>query len=143
MLYSATVTIAAGSAGDAAMTAAKSLEALRTHLPAPLQSLQYSVALNPSQAAIEAQRMVVLPQLVDDARKLAQSLAAATGVGVGNIRSISDSGGGAPVGAVYPGNIVPVGMIGAIYDPVLVPQPALPSSTQYTFSLTVVFATVP
>src|SRR6185369_9161892 len=45
MIYSATVTIAAGSAIDTA----NRLEALRTHLVAPLQNLQYSIAFNASQ----------------------------------------------------------------------------------------------
>ena len=89
ILYSATVAIPAGSAIDTA----KSLESLRTHLPAPLQSLQYSVAFNPSQATVDAMRQVVLPQLLDDSRKSAQSLAAAAGVKLGAIRSISDSAG--------------------------------------------------
>ena len=52
ILYSATATIAAGSAMDTA----KLLETLRAHLPDPLQSLQYSVAFNPSQATIDAAR---------------------------------------------------------------------------------------
>src|SRR5260370_3415463 len=89
MLYSATVAIPAGSAIDTA----KNIETLRTHLPAPLQSLQYSVAFNPSQATVDAMRQVVLQQLLDDSRKLAQSLAAAAGGGLGAIRSISDSAG--------------------------------------------------
>ena len=89
ILYSATVAIPAGAAIDTA----KSLETLRTHLSAPLQSLQYSVAFNPSQATVDGMRQVVMPQLLDDSRKLAHSLAAAAGVGLGAIRSISDSAG--------------------------------------------------
>jgi len=127
ILYSATVTIPAGSARDAA----KSLDALRTKLPDPLRSLQYSVAFNPSQASIDAARQVVMPQLMDDARKVAQSLAAVSGVKVGAIRSISDAG-----GIPYPGNLVPVGyfVVG------LLSYPTLPSSARYTLSLNVVFA---
>jgi hypothetical protein len=132
ILYSATVTIAAGSAMDAA----KSLETLRTHLQAPLESLQYSMAVNPSQATVDAMRQVVMPQLLDDSRRLAQSLAAANGVKVGAIRSISDSA--VAVGGVY----VPVPMLVAIYDPLTGNLPSLPSSTQYTFYVNVVFATV-
>ena len=50
-------------------------------------------------------RQVVLPQLLDDSRKLAQSLAAAAGVRLGAIRSISDSAGvvggiGVPVSSI-------------------------------------------
>ena len=89
VFYSATVTIAAGSAIDTA----NRLEALRTHLPAPLQNLQYSVAFNASQAKVDAMRQTVLPQLMDESRKLAQSLASAAGVKLGAVRAVSDSGG--------------------------------------------------
>jgi hypothetical protein len=136
ILYSATVTVAAGSVRDAA----KGLEALRTHLQAPLVSLRYSVAVNPSQATVDAMRQVVMPQLMDDSRKLAQSLAAATGVKVGAIRSISDSAGaiGGVIANRLSGDFLPV----AIYDPLTAVLPSLPSSTQYTFYVNVVFATV-
>jgi len=114
------------------------------HLQAPLQSLQYSVAVNPSQATVDAMRKVVMPQLLDDSRILAQSLAAANGVKVGAIRSISDSAGA--VGGVY---LVPTAVLRSgdfspvnIYDPVTGNLPSLPSSTQYTFYVNVVFATV-
>jgi hypothetical protein len=129
MLYSATVAIPAGSAMDTA----KSLETLRTHLPAPLQSLQYSVAFNPSQTAVDAMRQVVLPQLLDDSRKLAQSLAAAAGVKLGAIRAIGDAAG---VYAILGGaTFLRVGDFSSV-----TPY-SQPSSTQVTFSLNVVFAT--
>jgi hypothetical protein len=139
ILYSATVAIPAGSALDTA----KNLEALRTHLPPPLQNLEYSVAFNPSQATVEAMRQVVMPQLLDESRKSAQSLAAASGVKLGAIRSISDS-----AGVGVPGNIVAVFRLGTFstltqYVGVLSGTLASPpSSTQYTFSLNVVFASV-
>src|SRR5438045_715989 len=82
--YVATVTIAGGSATDAA----KRLEALRTHLPDSLKSLQYSVAFQVSQAAVDSAWRVVLPQMLADAQKQAQSLAAVAGVKLGPIRSI-------------------------------------------------------
>ena len=148
MLYSATVTIAAGSAMDTA----KSLEALRTQLPAPLESLQYSVAYNPGQATVDAMRQTVIPQLLDDSRKLAQSLAAASGVKVGAIRSIGDSAGvvggilgSVPTAVERSGDFSSLSgsRLGAIGGFVLAtPYPLLPSSTQYTFYLNVVFATV-
>jgi uncharacterized protein YggE len=94
------------------------------------------MAVNPSQATVDAMRQVVMPQLLDDSRRLAQSLAAANGVKVGAIRSISDSA--VAVGGVY----VPVPMLVAIYDPLTGNLPSLPSSTQYTFYVNVVFATV-
>jgi hypothetical protein len=135
ILYSATVAIPAGSAIDTA----KGLETLRTHLPAPLQSLQYSIAFNPSQATVDAMRQVVTPQLLNDSRKLAQSLAAASGVKLGAIQSISDSSSVATgfLGSV-PTAVLRIGDFSQIFDPLA----SLPSSNQYTFSLTVVFAAV-
>ena len=118
------------------MDAARGLETLRTHLQAPLQNLQYSVAVNPSQATVDAMRKVVMPQLLDDSRRLAQTLATATGVKVGAIRSISDSTGA--VGGVY----LAAARLVTIYDPLTGNLPSLPSSTQYTFYVNVVFATV-
>jgi uncharacterized protein YggE len=134
LLYSATVAIPAGSALDVT----KRLEKLRTRLTAPLRSLQYSAAINPSQATVDDMRQVVMPQLLDDARSLAQSLAAATGVKVGAIRSISDSGGTA--GAV----LTQAERIGDFSGAVGIPDPltSVPSSTQYTFYVNVVFAAV-
>jgi uncharacterized protein YggE len=131
ILYSATVAIPAGSAMDTA----KRLETLRTHLPAPLQSLQYSVAFNPSQTKVDAMRQVVMPQLLDDSRKLAQSLAAAAGVKLGAIQSIGDSAGVSAGYYLVPTAAERVGgfLLGTPYS--------LSSGTQYTFYLNVVFAT--
>ncbi len=132
ILYSATVVIPAGSA----LEVAKNLETLRNHLPAPLLGLQYSVAFNPSQTKIDAMRQIVLPQLLDDSRKLAQSLAAVAGVKLGAIRSIGDVAGvfalvGAPT-AVF-----------RRYDLLTRTTPfSAPSGMRYTFSLNLVFATV-
>src|ERR1019366_3039554 len=138
MLYSATVALPAGSAMDTA----KGLEALRTHLPAPLQSLQYAVAFNPSLTTVDAMRQVVMPQLLEDSRKLAQSLAAATGVKLGAIRAIGDSAGVYAI--LVPTAAFRAGDFSALQSGVLlgIPSP-LPSSTQVTFSLNVVFATAP
>jgi hypothetical protein len=133
ILYSATATIAAGSAMDTA----KLLETLRAQLPAPLQSLQYSVAFNPSQATVDAMRQTVLPQMLDDSRNLAQSLAAASGVKLGAIRSIGDSAG---VSAGYVNGTFAVSLLGPVTGGILA---SLPSGTQYTYSLSVIFATVP
>jgi uncharacterized protein YggE len=88
-------------------------------------------------------RQVVTPQLLDDSRKLAQSLAAAAGVKLGAIRSISDSAGivggiGVPTAAARNGDFSAI--LGAL--PSIVSYP-LPSSTQYTFSINVVFAVAP
>jgi hypothetical protein len=138
ILYSATVTIPAASARDTA----KGLETLRTQLPAPLTDLQYSVAFNTSQNAIDAARQLALPQLMNDARTLAQSLAASAGVNLGSIRSIGDSaaaagipGAGVPVFAFRTGDFL-TGVLG--YAPF-----SLSSGTGYTLSLNVVFAIAP
>jgi uncharacterized protein (DUF1501 family) len=136
ILYSASAVLPAGSALDMS----KSLEAVRSHLPAPLRSLQYSVSFNPSQTALDAARQTLLPQLLDDSRKLAQSLAAATGVQLGAIRSISDSAGAA--GGVLGGAVQRSGDFTAILG-VYAVLAASPSSTQYTFSINVIFATIP
>ena len=132
MQYSATAAVPAG----AAMDMARSLEVLRAHPPAPLQSLQYAVAFNPSQATVDAMRLTLLPQLLDDARKSGQSLAAAAGIKLGPIRSIGDSAGVyAAVGAQRSGDFSSLLLGGLSYSP--------PSTNQYTFSLAVLFATVP
>ena len=136
ILYSATATIAAGSATDTA----KLLETLRAHLPDPLQSLQYSVAFNPSQATVDAMRQLVLPQMLDESRKLAQSLAAASGVTLGAIRSIGDSAGA--VGGVIANRLSGDFSVITGFPYFFVNPPSLPSSTQYTFYISVVFSTV-
>jgi hypothetical protein len=140
MLYSATATIAAGSAIDTA----NRLEALRSHLTAPLQNLQYSVAFNASQAKVDEMRQTLLPQLMDESRKLAQSLATAAGVKLGAIRSISDSGGNSAV-FLY-ATISQLVIFDSIFSGPLsgYPSALLPSSgTRYTFNLNVLFATAP
>lgn len=139
MLYSATATIASGSAMDTA----KNLESLRTSPLDPIQTVQYSVSFTPSQAKIEAMRQTLLPQLVDDSRKLAQSLASAAGVKLGAIHSISDPAGvaGYFLAAQRSGDF---SQILGVFDPSTgVPFPAKPSSSQVTFSINIVFATAP
>src|ERR1019366_3582012 len=89
-------------------------------------------------------RQAVVPLLLDDARRLAQSLAVAAGVKVGAIRSISDS---AAISAAF--LLVPAAAErNGDFSRLLAPYPvlagnltSLPSSAQYTFSLSVVFAT--
>jgi uncharacterized protein YggE len=106
------------------------------------------VTFNPSQAKIDAMRQTVMPQLVDDSRRLAQSLASAAGVKLGVIRSISDSpGAGRAVyayvstGAQRSGDF---SQILRVFDPATgVPFPGTPSSSQVTFSINVVFAVTP
>ena len=87
-------------------------------------------------------RQTLLPQLVDDSRKLAQSLAAAAGVKLGAIRSICDS----------PARSEPYMLTSesprsaaAISRRSLVgpARSSAPSNLQVTFSINVVFAVTP
>jgi uncharacterized protein YggE len=93
------------------------------------------MALNPSQATIEAMRQTTLPQLLDDARRAAQSIAAASGVKLGSIRAMSDSP-AATFAYVASGN--PALRSG---DFSMISYPVLASSARYTYYLNVVFAT--
>jgi uncharacterized protein YggE len=83
-------------------------------------------------------RRVVLPQLVAEAQKKAQSLADAAGLKLGPIKAIGDSAGGA-VGGIFAASRI-------IYDPATSylgsPYIGIGSGTQYTFFLNVVFGTV-
>ena len=138
MLYSATASIAAGSAIDTA----KNLESLRTSPPDPLQSLQYSVTFNPSQAKIDAMSQTLIPQLMNDSRRLAQSLASAAGVKLGAVRSISDSPGAAGAVLAYAGLFS--AQRGGNFSAILGALPFIaPSNLQATFSIPVVFAGTP
>ena len=87
MLYQFAFTVPAAGLKDAA----KKMEALRTSPPALLQSMQYTAALNASQATVDAARQTLLPQLFADAQKKAQSIAAAAGLKLGAIKSVSES----------------------------------------------------
>jgi hypothetical protein len=134
IFYQVTVTIPAASVTDAA----KNLEALRAKLPATLKSLQYSVAFNASQATVDAMRRVVLPQLVAEAQKKAQSLADAAGLKLGPIKAIGDSAGGAIGGFAVAGSRI------GDFSSLLLGPPSIGigSGTQYTFFVNVVFGTV-
>lgn len=84
-------------------------------------------------------RRVVLPQLVAEAQKKAQSLADAAGLKLGPIKAIGDSAGG-PIGGIFAASRI-------IYDPFTsyLGSPSIGgigSGTQYTFFVNVVFATV-
>jgi hypothetical protein len=71
--------------------ATKKLEALRISPPALLESMQYTAALNASQATVDATRQTLLPQLFADAQKKAQTIAAAAGLKLGAIKGVSES----------------------------------------------------
>ena len=112
------------------------------HLTEPLQNLQYSVAFNASQAKVDAMRQTVLPQLMDESRKLAQSLASAAGIKLGAVRAVSDSGGAYAVLLYDP----LTGSRSGDFSSLLLGYPSAlppPSGTRYTFYLNVVFATAP
>jgi uncharacterized protein YggE len=87
VLYQFTFSVPAAGLKDAA----KIMEALRTKPPDQLKSLQYSAALNASQSTVDAMRQTLLPQLFADAQKKAQTLAAAAGLKLGGVKSVSES----------------------------------------------------
>ena len=87
LVYQFTMSVAAGEFGSTA----KAAEALRAKLPAPLQSFQYAAGLNASPTTVEAMRQTLLPQLFEEARKKARTLAAAAGLTLGAIKGVSES----------------------------------------------------
>jgi uncharacterized protein YggE len=87
VLYQFTFSVPAAGLKDAA----KIMETVRLKPPALLKSFQYSAALNASQATIDAMRQTLLPQLLADAQKKAQNLAAAAGLKLGGVKGVSDS----------------------------------------------------
>ena len=72
-------------------TVNQKLEALRGAPPDPLQVVRYQSYLQVSGAAIETERQRVLPLLLADARKRADTLAAAAGLRLGAIAAVNDS----------------------------------------------------
>ena len=87
VLYQFTFSVPAAGLKDAA----KIMEALRAKPPDLLKGLQYSAALNASQSTVDAMRQTLLPQLFADAQKKAQTLAAAAGLKLGGVKSVSES----------------------------------------------------
>ena len=87
LVYQFNLSVPAGEFGSTA----KAAEALRTKLPAPLQSFQYAAGLNASPATVDAMRQTLLPQLFAEAQKRAQTLAAAAGLKLGAIKGVSES----------------------------------------------------
>ena len=81
-------------------------------------------------------RQTILPQLMEESRKAAQTLAAAAGIKLGAVRTVSDSGGA--YGLVFASRVGDFSSLLLGY-----PSALLSSGTQYTFYLNVVFATVP
>ena len=87
VLYQFTFSVPAAGLKDAA----KIMETLRTKPPALLKTFQYSAALNVSQATVDAMRQAMLPLLLAEAQKKAQTLAAAAGLKLGGVKGVSDS----------------------------------------------------
>jgi Protein of unknown function (DUF541) len=87
ILYQFTFSVPAAGLKDAA----KIMEVLRIKPPAMLKNFQYSAALNASQSTVDAMRQTLLPQLLADAQKKAQTLAAAAGLKLGGVKGVSDS----------------------------------------------------
>jgi Protein of unknown function (DUF541) len=112
--------------------AAKTMETLRAKPPAPLKNFQYSAALNASQATVDAMRQTLLPQLMADAQKKAQALAAAAGLKLGGVRGVSDSYFAS--GYSYPS------WISSSQFGVVSSSSVGGSGTQYTFNASVTFS---
>ena len=53
--------------------------------------MEYTAALNASQATVDAARQTLLPQLLADAQKKAQTLASAAGLKLGPIKGVIES----------------------------------------------------
>jgi uncharacterized protein YggE len=86
-VYQINFTVPAANLKDAA----KKLEALRLAPPPNLNGLQYAASVNAGAASLETARQTVLPQLLADAQKKAQFLAASAGLKLGTIKGVTES----------------------------------------------------
>jgi uncharacterized protein YggE len=127
VLYQFTFSVPAAGLKDAA----KIMEALRTKPPTQLKNFQYSAALNASQSTVDAMRQTLLPQLLADAQKKAQTLAAAAGLKLGGVRGVSES--------YYASGYSYASWISSSQN-VSGSSSAGGSGTQYTFSANVTFS---
>ena len=75
--------------------AAKKLESLRTAPPEAIKALQYSAVVNAGAASVETGRQTILPQLLAEAQKKAQFLAASANVKLGAVKGVTESSYGA------------------------------------------------
>ena len=71
--------------------AASKMETLRANPPALLKSLQYAAILNANQSTVDAMRQTLLPQIIAEAQKKAQTLAAAAGLKLGAVKGVTES----------------------------------------------------
>lgn len=112
--------------------AAKIMETMRTKPPALLKTFQYSAALNVSQATVDAMRQAMLPQLLAEAQKKAQTLAAAAGLKLGGLKGVSDS--------YYATGYSGTSWIGTSLYGGSFSSPTVGSGTQYVFNASVAFS---
>jgi len=112
--------------------AAKIMETLRTKPPDLLKGFQYSASLNASQATVDAMRQTLLPQLISDAQKKAQTLAAAAGLKLGAVKGVSDS--------YYPSGYSSSNWISTSQFLGGFTSSTSGSGTQYTFNASVTFS---
>jgi hypothetical protein len=87
------------------------LDSLRKNAPDGIDLTYSTGAFGPDQVAVQAAREKALPDLMNDARNRAQSVAAAAGLKLGNIQAVNDSS-AYPVG--YVGPVQPVVTVSAM-----------------------------
>lgn len=104
------------------------LEALRRNLPRGIREVSYSMVAGASERALEQLRQRLLPELLEEARKRAETLARAAGVRLGAIRSVNDATPLTPVQVV------------ASFTGVVIGLPAQPSNLRLTYPVTVQFS---
>ena len=128
ILYQFTFSVPAAGLKDAA----KIMETLRTKPPALLKALQYSAALNVSPATVDAMRQAMLPQLLAEAQKKAQTLAAAASLKLGGVKGVSDS--------YYASGYSGANWISSSQFPGSFSSAGTGTGTQYTFNASVTFS---
>jgi uncharacterized protein YggE len=128
VLYQFTFSVPAAGLKDAA----RIMETLRAKPPDLLKNFQYSAALNASQSTVDAMRQALLPQLLADAQKKAQTLAAAAGLKLGGIKGVSDS--------YYASGYSSVSWIGTSSFGGTFGSTSVGSGTQYIFNASVTFS---
>ena len=84
-------TFAHSVAGSDMRDLVKKLETVQNTRSADYSSLSYATALTATQALLDDQFQRVLPQMIVDARKRAEVLAAAAGLKVGAVQTISET----------------------------------------------------
>ena len=128
VVYQFTFSVPAGGLKDAA----KIMETLRTKSSDLLKGFQYTASLNASQATVDAMRQTLLPQLISDAQKKAQTLAAAASPKLGAVKGVSDS--------YYASGYSSSNWIGTSSFQGSFNSNASGSGTQYTFNANVTFS---